>query len=111
MTEFPAGMMDQGETPAVGAARELLEETGYSAQSFEWMQGLFVNPTSSPMKHHMVLARNCASTNAPEREPEEQIEPFLLPNLEVAIDLLLQKETLTSEGTVAAALCALRFLD
>ena len=33
-TEFPAGLVDKGEKPENAAKRELLEETGYSAEKF-----------------------------------------------------------------------------
>jgi len=33
--EFPAGLVDPGESPAETARRELLEETGYAAESVE----------------------------------------------------------------------------
>ena len=42
--EFPAGMMDKGESPADAAARELLEETGYSAELLEEIGSVNPNP-------------------------------------------------------------------
>ena len=35
VTEFCAGMIDEGEEPVEAAARELAEETGFSAENFE----------------------------------------------------------------------------
>lgn len=40
--EFPAGKMDQGETPLQTAQRELLEETGYTAK--EWKHLTTIHP-------------------------------------------------------------------
>jgi ADP-ribose pyrophosphatase len=37
MIEIPAGKLDQGEDPLLCAQRELLEETGYSAKSWEFL--------------------------------------------------------------------------
>lgn len=37
MLEFPAGKFDPDETPLASAQRELLEETGYRAATWEWL--------------------------------------------------------------------------
>ncbi len=42
--EFPAGMIDKGESPADAAARELLEETGYRAELLEEIGSVNPNP-------------------------------------------------------------------
>ncbi|MBP8310116.1 MAG: NUDIX hydrolase, partial [Burkholderiaceae bacterium] len=40
MLEFPAGKLDPGEPALVTAQRELLEETGYRAERWEWLAGV-----------------------------------------------------------------------
>lgn len=40
MLEFPAGKLDPGEPSLVTAQRELLEETGYRAERWEWLAGV-----------------------------------------------------------------------
>ena len=42
MTEFPAGKLDPGEDPWLCAQRELLEETGYTAQ--QWARAGVLHP-------------------------------------------------------------------
>ena len=42
--ELPAGMLEQGEDPAVCASRELAEETGYTAGSIEKLGVFYTGP-------------------------------------------------------------------
>src|SRR3989344_8336527 len=42
--ELPAGFIDKNETPEQAAKRELLEETGYEADSLEKIGKLYVSP-------------------------------------------------------------------
>ena len=46
LLELPAGCVEPGENPAAGAARELLEETGYEAGRMEFMFRLAPNATN-----------------------------------------------------------------
>jgi 8-oxo-dGTP pyrophosphatase MutT (NUDIX family) len=43
-TEFPGGVLDEGEDPETGAARELVEETGYRANSIHFAGKVMPNP-------------------------------------------------------------------
>jgi len=101
VTEFCAGMIDDGETPTQAAARELKEETGYTAEKFVHLKTVFSNPTGSRMKYHYFLARNAEQTAKPNLEPAEQIELLMLPSLEAAREHLLKPESLTTAGMIA----------
>ena len=43
-TEIPAGSLEPGEDPMASAARELAEETGYSAAQLERIGGIYPSP-------------------------------------------------------------------
>lgn len=103
VTEFCAGMIDAGETPEISASRELLEETGYTAQKFIKIGESFTNPTGAIMKHHFFLAIDCEKTKEPKPEEEEQIETFLVENIKMA------EKTLIENQTSSASLSALTF--
>jgi ADP-ribose pyrophosphatase len=74
--EFPAGRIDQGETPLAGAKRELLEETGYAAQ--EWQQALFfyVSPGFLDETMALYLARELRAGKATPEEDEQISKRF-----------------------------------
>jgi 8-oxo-dGTP pyrophosphatase MutT (NUDIX family) len=102
VTEFCAGMVDEGETPVQAAARELHEETGYTAETFTHLKTVFSNPTGSRMKYHYFLAKNAELTSKPNLEPAEQIKLLILPNIKAAREHLLKPETLTTAGMIGA---------
>ena len=55
--EFPGGIVDAGETPAIAAPRELLEETGFHARDWQSIASFFVNPARQTNRVHVFLAR------------------------------------------------------
>ena len=56
--EFPAGLVESGETPAAAAERELLEETGYRAHSLKPIGTIHPNPAFMTNRCTTFLAEN-----------------------------------------------------
>lgn len=54
--EFPAGLIDNGETPEQAAERELQEEIGYSSKKFNYLYDFFSSPGFTDEKVSMFLA-------------------------------------------------------
>jgi ADP-ribose pyrophosphatase len=56
VVELPAGKLGEGEDPAVCAARELEEETGYVAARLEKLTAIFTTPGFCSEQLHIYLA-------------------------------------------------------
>ena len=71
--ELPAGRLEPGEDPAVGAARELAEETGYAAMRLEKLGQYYTGPGSCDELMYAFVATGLSA--GPQRlEAYEQIE-------------------------------------
>ncbi len=82
--EIPAGKLDLGEDPLSTAQRELLEETGYRAQTWQKLACLDLCIAYSTEQITFFLARDL-SYEAPCRDDEEFLETMAVP-LEEAYD-------------------------
>jgi ADP-ribose pyrophosphatase len=72
--EIPGGMVDDGEDPATAAARELAEETGYTATRWERLGEVSPNPAIMTNRLHSFLARDAVQTQPQRLEGSEVID-------------------------------------
>lgn len=96
--EIPSGHIEGGETPKESAARELLEETGYTAEEFISL-GSFHPLSRSMQQAHLFLAKNLRKGTS-RLEETEQIEVKLVPVQQLKI--LLDESKITHPPTVIA---------
>ncbi|MBL7977997.1 MAG: NUDIX hydrolase [Bacteroidetes Order II. Incertae sedis bacterium] len=71
--EFPAGMVDAGETPFEAAQRELLEETGYVAEAWQPLMTCFPEPVKQTNQGHLFVARKAKKVSEPQTEATESL--------------------------------------
>ncbi len=96
LTSMPAGMIDEGETPLQAGERELLEETGYTAESFDYIGELYEYPTKAEHITHVVRANNIRKVAEPVREDTEFIESIDLLSLDTLKEMVLANKIKSS---------------
>jgi len=81
--EFPAGSVDEGETPLACAKRELVEEIGYSAKTWKRLRTFYPTPGVSTEVMHLFLAKNLKEAVAkPEFDEFIEVRKFRLNEVE-----------------------------
>jgi ADP-ribose pyrophosphatase len=87
--EFPAGIVEPGETPEECAVRELEEETGFVAGAAEVVGRVDPNAALQTNELHLVLARDCRAGGTRDPDPRERIRTRLVdPG---AVDALIER--------------------
>jgi len=77
--EIPGGMLDDGDTPAGAAARELLEETGFAGSDPEFLGFVHPNPAIHTNRCYTYLVRNAGFQRPPEQDSTEDVEVEMVP--------------------------------
>jgi ADP-ribose pyrophosphatase len=77
LIELPAGTLDRDEPPAETAARELAEETGYTATKLEPLTELLMSPGILHERMHVFVATGLTA-GAPALEAGEEIESLVV---------------------------------
>lgn len=109
--EFPAGGIDEGEDdPLIAAKRELIEESGYSAEQdkIELLSEMIANPTGAVTRIWWYLARDVRKTDEQKLDPAEEIENSLVTPAELLE--LIHSRKFSVQGQVAAAYIAMEKL-
>ncbi len=95
--EIPAGRLDvEGEEPLATAQRELAEEIGLAADSWQHATTYFSSSGFTDEEVHVFLATGLRRVDQPETEEEERIELVRWPlaELDAAIDATVDAKTL-----------------
>lgn len=81
--EIPGGVVEEGEDPAEGVKRELLEETGYACSTLIEVGKLYPNPAFQTNVLHCFLALDAEKVAEQNLDPGEDIEVQLVPLYEL----------------------------
>jgi len=76
-TKIPSGLVDPGETHALAARRELLEETGYISEEWSYLGAVQPNPAFQDNLCHHWLAQNVKKVQEPALDVGEDIRVTL----------------------------------
>jgi 8-oxo-dGTP pyrophosphatase MutT (NUDIX family) len=85
--EFPGGVLESGEENVEGAARELREETGFTAGRVTKLGEMNPNPAIMSNHIHFYLAEDLTQTGKQELDEDEFVEMLTLPVAEVIQDM------------------------
>ena len=97
--EVPAGTLEPGEPIEDAAKRELLEETGYQAKRWRYLNFFYASPGVLDEKLHLFVAEDLTAGPA-QPEADEQLEPVTVKwddALKMALDgTILDAKTVTA---------------
>lgn len=101
-TEFPGGVVDRGEDPAVSAERELYEETGFKVGRLTKLGDCSPNPALFKNRFHVYLAQELTPTGEQNLDDDELLTYRLIPTDEVIASFGKGEFTHALTGTAIA---------
>jgi len=105
--ELPAGTLEPGEDPRVGAARELQEEIGMRAGKIAELVGFWLAPGYSTEYMHLYLATDL--TPAPLEQDEDEVITVEKLSIPRALELAATGELRDSKSLIGLLTAARRF--
>lgn len=97
--EVPAGLLEPGETPEECARRELLEETGASAERIEHLTTIYTTPGFTDERIHLFVA-----TGITAGDPRPMADEFLVVEarpLSRVLEMIRDQEVVDAKSIVA----------
>jgi len=105
--ELVAGRMEKGENPKEGAARELVEETGYRAKKLTVFLDIFPTPGFLEERMYLLLAEGLT---AGEAEPEEDEKLIVEAYTRKQLEEMIRSGKMRDAKSIAGLLFYFRFL-
>jgi 8-oxo-dGTP pyrophosphatase MutT (NUDIX family) len=88
LLEFPAGYLDASDAdPLACAKRELLEETGFTAETWTSLGAFCIDPNRAATSAHLFLAQDAVRDGAPHLDDTETLTMTTLPLRDVPAQL------------------------
>ena len=108
LLELPAGKMEEGEDSLICAGRELLEETGYTAEHYVYLGADYVSPGYCTEKIHVYLATGLTPGQA-QPDEDEFVEVYTY-GLDELTQMIMRGEICDAK-TVIGVLKTRRYLE
>jgi ADP-ribose pyrophosphatase len=105
--ELVAGRMEKGENPKEGAARELVEETGYRVKKLTVFLDIFPTPGFLEERMYLLLAEELT---AGEAEPEEDEKLIVEAYTRKQLEKMIRSGKMRDAKSIAGLLFYFRFL-
>jgi ADP-ribose pyrophosphatase len=99
LLEIPAGRLESGESPLECAARELKEETGWTARSLEHVLTMYTTPGFTDERIHLFVASGL-EPGEPAREKDEVLDIVMMP-MSTAVEMISSGEIEDAKTAVA----------
>lgn len=92
LIEVPAGTFEEGETDGLAVAkRELLEETGYISDDWQYLGATVESSAKLTNYMHIYFANHCHKVSEQHLDATEELEVLLVP-LRQAVDMVMNNE-------------------
>jgi ADP-ribose pyrophosphatase len=108
MWELVAGRMEKGENPKQGAARELVEETGYRAKKLTIFLDIVPTPGFLQERMYLLLAEGLSLGEA---EPEEDEKLIIAAYSKKQLEEMIRMGKMRDAKSIAGLLFYFRFLE
>ncbi|HSB27851.1 MAG TPA: NUDIX hydrolase [Pyrinomonadaceae bacterium] len=106
LLEIPAGTLDDGERPEIGAARELEEELGFVAGRLEKLSEFFVSPGFCAEKMWIYLATELTETS--QRLDDDELIEVVRVSISEALEMITDGEIEDAKTIIGLMLAAPR---